>query len=277
MWIQRTRRAGCSAGRRRRDADRGRPGRHRAVRALLSALTALCLLAACAGDRAAERLRRGTVAAAQDTARAAERRHMVDRQIRGRGVRDPRVLDALAAVQRHRFVPPQLQNQAYADTPLPIGSSQTISQPYIVAYMTEALELPPDATVLEIGTGSGYQAAVLAEIAREVYSIEIVPELAERSGRLLAELGYDNVHLRLGDGYRGWPEAAPFDGIIVTAAPDHVPPALVEQLAVGARLVIPVGRFAQEMRVVTMTEDGPVVETTLPVRFVPMTGEAERR
>ena len=277
MWIQRTPRAGCIAGRLRRDAARGLPGRRRAVRSLLSAPTALCLLVACAGDPAAERLRPGTAAAAQDTARSAERQHMVDRQIRGRGVRDPRVLDALATVQRHRFVPPRRQEQAYADTPLPIGSSQTISQPYIVAYMTEALQLPPDATVLEIGTGSGYQAAVLAEIAREVYSIEIVPELAERSARLLAELGYDNVHLRLGDGYRGWPEAAPFDGIIVTAAPDHVPPALVQQLAVGARLVVPVGDFAQEMRVVTMTDDGPVSETTLPVRFVPMTGEAERR
>ncbi len=280
MWTQRIPRAERSAGRIQRDAARETPGRRRAVRPplpVLTALTALGLLVACAGDPAAERLRPGTAAAAQDTARSAERQHMVDRQIRGRGVRDPRVLDALAAVPRHRFVPPQLQEQAYADTPLPIGSSQTISQPYIVAYMTEALQLPPDATVLEIGTGSGYQAAVLAQVAREVYSIEIVPELAERSARLLAELGYDNVHLRLGDGYRGWPEAAPFDGIMVTAAPDHVPPALVEQLAVGARLVIPVGRYAQEMRVVTMTEDGPVSETTLPVRFVPMTGEAERR
>ena len=280
MSTQRIPRAERSAGRIQRDAPRETPGRRRAVRSplpALPALTALGLLVACAGDPAAERLGPGTAAAAQDTARSAERQHMVDRQIRGRGVRDPRVLDALAAVPRHRFVPPQLQDQAYADTPLPIGSSQTISQPYIVAYMTEALRLPPDATVLEIGTGSGYQAAVLAEVAREVYSIEIVPELAERSARLLAELGYDNVHLRLGDGYRGWPEAAPFDGIMVTAAPDHVPPALVEQLAVGARLVIPVGRYAQEMRVVTMTEDGPVSETTLPVRFVPMTGEAERR
>ncbi len=270
MWIQRTPRAGRRAGRPSWDAAR-------AVRLLLPALTALCPLAACAVDPAAARLGPGAAVAAQDTPRAAERRHMVDRQIHGRGVRDPRVLEALAAVQRHRFVPPQLQDQAYADTPLPIGFSQTISQPYIVAYMTEALRLPPDATVLEIGTGSGYQAAVLAEIAREVYSIEIVPELAERSAHLLAELGYDNVHLRQGDGYGGWPEAAPFDAIIVTAAPDHVPPALVEQLAVGARLVIPVGSFSQEMRVVTMTDDGPVSETTLPVRFVPMTGEAERR
>ena len=256
-------------------AAASRVGARGAVRSTLSALAAVGLIAA--GDAAVQQLRAGTAAAAQETGRQAERQRMVDRQIRARGVRDPRVLAALRAVERHRFVPPALQDQAYADTPLPIGSGQTISQPYIVAYMTEALRLPPDAAVLEIGTGSGYQAAVLAEVAGEVRSIEIVPELAERSARLLAELGYDNVRLRVGDGYRGWPEAAPFDGIIVTAAPDHVPPALVEQLAVGARLVIPVGQSAQQMRVVTMTDDGPVEETTLPVRFVPMTGEAERR
>lgn len=258
-----------------RRAAASRVGARGAVRSTLAALAAVGLIAA--GDAAVQQPRAGTAAAAQETGRRAERQRMVDRQIRARGVRDPRVLAALRAVERHRFVPPALQDQAYADTPLPIGSGQTISQPYIVAYMTEALRLPPAAAVLEIGTGSGYQAAVLAEIAGEVRSIEIVPELAERSARLLAELGYDNVRLRVGDGYRGWPEAAPFDGIIVTAAPDHVPPALVEQLAVGARLVIPVGQFAQQMRVVTMTDDGPVEETTLPVRFVPMTGEAERR
>ena len=216
-------------------------------------------------------------AAVQDPDRSGEQERMVDMQIRARGIRDPRVLEAMRTVPRHRFVPPALQDQAYADTPLPIGSEQTISQPYIVAYMTEALGLPPDAVVLEIGTGSGYQAAVLAAVAREVYSIEIVPELAARSAQVLAELGYDNVHLHTGDGYQGWPEAAPFDGIIVTAAPDHVPPALVDQLAVGARLVIPVGRFAQDMRIVTRTAAGAVSETTIPVRFVPMTGEAEQR
>ena len=236
------------------------------------------LLLACSGGAATEARRTGGAAEAevQETGRSGERERMVDRQIEARGIRDPRVLEALRTVPRHRFVPPALQDQAYADTPLPIGSSQTISQPYIVAYMTEALRLPPAAAVLEIGTGSGYQAAVLAEVAREVYSIEIVPELAERSARVLAELGYDNIRLREGDGYRGWPEAAPFDGIMVTAAPDHVPPALVEQLAPGARLVIPVGRFAQDMRIVTRTADGSVSETTIPVRFVPMTGEAQR-
>ena len=249
----------------------------RSARAVLAALAGSGLLLACSGDAATAPRGAGGAAETQETGRSGERERMVDTQIEARGIRDPRVLAAMRAVPRHRFVPPALQDQAYADTPLPIGSSQTISQPYIVAYMTEALRLPPDAAVLEIGTGSGYQAAVLAEVAREVYSIEIVPELAERSARVLAELGYDNVRLRTGDGYRGWPEAAPFDGIMVTAAPDHVPPALVEQLAVGARLVLPVGRFAQDMRIVTRTADGSVSETTIPVRFVPMTGEAEQR
>ena len=238
----------------------------RSARRRLTRLAGGALLIACIG-----------AAAVQDADRSSERERMVDMQIRARGVRDARVLEAMRTVPRHRFVPPALQDQAYADTPLPIGSEQTISQPYIVAYMTEALRLPPDAVVLEIGTGSGYQAAVLAAVAREVYSIEIMPELAARSAQVLAELGYNNVHLRTGDGYQGWPAAAPFDGIIVTAAPDHVPPALVDQLAVGARLVIPVGRFSQDMRIVTRTTAGAVSETTIPVRFVPMTGEAERR
>jgi protein-L-isoaspartate(D-aspartate) O-methyltransferase len=205
------------------------------------------------------------------------RRLMVERQIAARGVLDPRVLHAMRAVPRHRFVPTSLASRAYDDTPLPIGHDQTISQPYIVAYMTEALGLPDDAKVLEIGTGSGYQAAVLAEVSDEVFTIEIVPELAERSTALLDELGYDNVRVRQGDGYRGWPDEAPFDGILVAAAPDHVPPALVEQLAVGARLVIPVGDRAQAMTVVTKTADGTTSETTIPVRFVPMTGEAAKK
>ena len=246
-------------------------------RRLLTALAGGGLLISCIGSAVPNPEGPGAVAAVQDPDRSGEQEHMVDMQIRARGIRDPRVLEAMRTVPRHRFVPPALQDQAYADTPLPIGSEQTISQPYIVAYMTEALRLPPDAVVLEIGTGSGYQAAVLAAVAREVYSIEIVPELAARAAQVLAELGYDNVHLQTGDGYQGWPEAAPFDGIIVTAAPDHVPPALVDQLAVGARLVIPVGRFAQDMRIVTRTAEGAVSETTIPVRFVPMTGEAEQR
>ncbi len=201
---------------------------------------------------------------------------MVERQLRDRGIADEAVLAAIAAVPRHRFVPAELAPDAYDDRPLPIGYSQTISQPYVVAFMTEAAALRPESRVLEIGTGSGYQAAVLAEIANRVYTIEIVPELAERSGALLADLGYDNIEARAGDGYRGWPDEAPFDAIVVTAAPNHVPPTLVEQLAVGARLVIPVGNFFQDILIVTKTETGTTTESVLPVRFVPMTGEAQR-
>ena len=190
-----------------------------------------------------------TVSARQaDDERAAERNRMVSTQIERRGVTAPRVLDAMRRVPRHRFVPDSLQREAYADTPLPIGHRQTISQPYIVGYMTEALQLPPEAKVLEVGTGSGYQAAVLAEIARTVLTIEIVPELAADAGRILDDLGYDNIEVRAGDGYRGWPEEAPFDGILVAAAPPHVPPALVDQLAVGARLVIPVDAPGASLR-----------------------------
>jgi protein-L-isoaspartate(D-aspartate) O-methyltransferase len=174
-------------------------------------------------------------------------------------------------VARHRFVEPALAAQAYSDQPLPIGNGQTISQPYIVAYMTELLQLPPGAKVLEVGTGCGYQTAVLAEIAREVWSIEIVQALADRAKKTLAELGYRNAHVMHGDGYGGWPEHAPFDGILVAAAPDHVPPALIAQLKVGGRLVIPVGRFDQEMRVITRTADGSREERLIPVRFVPLT------
>ena len=239
-------------------------------------LIAISLGVACVSNPGSERGHCGQPPSTQDATRSDERRRMVDLQIRDRGIKDQRVLVAMDAVPRHKFVPAHLQEDAYADTPLPIGSDQTISQPFIVAYMTEALQLPSDAAVLEVGTGSGYQAAVLAEVAAQVYSIEIVPELAERSRRLLNDLGYDNIHLRLDDGYRGWPEVAPFDGIIVTAAPDHVPPALVDQFAIGARLVIPVGQFIQEIRVVTRTANGSVSETTIPVRFVPMTGEAQR-
>ena len=202
---------------------------------------------------------------------------MVDQQIQRRGILDERVLAAMRDVPRHRFVPSALSPRAYDDSPLPIGFDQTISQPYVVAYMTEAAALPRDAVVLEIGTGSGYQAAVLAQIAAKVYSIEIVPELAVRSRTLLDELGYDNIEVKTGDGYRGWPEEGPFDAILGTAAPDHIPQALIEQLAIGARLVIPVGRFQQEMTIVTKTDDGATTQTTLPVRFVPMTGEARQR
>ena len=201
---------------------------------------------------------------------APARARMVDEQLRARGIRDPAVLDAMGRVPRHRFVPAPLQSLAYEDHPLPIGFEQTISQPYIVAYMTEAAGIEAGDKVLEIGTGSGYQAAILGEIARDVYTVEIVPELAERARAQLRESGYANVHVRTGDGYAGWEEHAPFDAIVVTAAPDHVPPALVEQLAVGARMVIPVGRGEQQMRVITKTEKGIVDQRTLPVRFVPL-------
>jgi len=176
-------------------------------------------------------------------------------------------------VPRHEFVPVAMRGSAYADSPLPIGHDQTISQPYIVAYMTEALELEATHRVLEIGTGSGYQAAVLGELAKEVYTIEIVAPLAERAKQTLSKLGYKNVHVRTGNGYLGWPEQAPFDRVMVTAAPDEVPPALVEQLKVGGLMAIPVGVGVQELRVLRRTASGLETLRTLPVRFVPMTGK----
>ncbi|HXH05536.1 MAG TPA: protein-L-isoaspartate(D-aspartate) O-methyltransferase [Vicinamibacterales bacterium] len=207
---------------------------------------------------------------ASEEAYRAARLRMVDEQIRARGISDARVLEAMRKVPRHRFVPERLRALAYEDSPLPIGAGQTISQPYIVAYMTEALAVEPGHKVLEIGTGSGYQAAVLAEIAREVYTIEIVPELAERAARVLRELGYTNVHVRTGDGYLGWPEQAPFPRIMVTAAPPEVPSTLVDQLDRGGRLVVPVGTAFQMMTIVTKTEKGVERRETIPVRFVPM-------
>ena len=202
---------------------------------------------------------------------ASERSRMVAEQIEKRGVSNPGVLEAMRRVPRHSFIPPELEGQAYEDHPLPIGSGQTISQPYIVAYMTEVLELEPSHKVLEIGTGSGYQAAVLAERVREVYTIEIVAELAGRATRVLRDLGYANVHVRHGDGYAGWPEHAPFDAIMVTAAPDHVPEPLVQQLAAGGRMIIPVGTGDQELRLIRKTDQGVVERATIAVRFVPLT------
>lgn len=200
-----------------------------------------------------------------------ERREMVDDQIRARGIRDGSVLKALEKVPRHKFVPTEYAALAYRDSPLPIGQSQTISQPYIVAYMTEAADISKKDKVLEIGTGSGYQAAILGEIAGEVYSIEIIPELTERASRVLNELGYKNIFVKTGNGYLGMPEKAPFDAIIVTAAPDEIPPALVEQLAVGGKMVIPVGDKYQEMVIIEKTKKGVTEKRTMPVRFVPMT------
>jgi protein-L-isoaspartate(D-aspartate) O-methyltransferase len=203
----------------------------------------------------------------------ARRQEMVEQQIRQRGVTDARVLEAMRTVPRERFVPPELLPQAYDDGPLPIGAGQTISQPYIVAYMTEALKVQPSHKVLEVGTGSGYQAAVLSQLVREVYTIEIVPELAARAEALLRSLGRTNVHVRAGDGYAGWPEQAPFDRVIVTAAPEEIPRPLIEQLAEGGLLVAPVGpRSApQWMTVVEKTGKGVVERRTIPVQFVPFT------
>jgi protein-L-isoaspartate(D-aspartate) O-methyltransferase len=205
------------------------------------------------------------------------REAMVATQLAARGVHDPKTLAAMGKVPRHLFVPPSSVAEAYEDHPLPIGHGQTISQPYIVAFMTEALGLLGGENVLEVGTGSGYQAAVLAEIAARVHTIEIVAPLAEESAALLKRLGCANVEVRAGDGYRGWPEAAPFDAILVTAAPDHVPPDLEAQLAPGGRLVIPVGGSGdQELWLFTKTERGLERKRLLPVRFVPLRGEAQK-
>jgi protein-L-isoaspartate(D-aspartate) O-methyltransferase len=211
--------------------------------------------------------------AQRDANRQSERRRMIDAQIRARGVDDPRVLAAIERVPRHLFVPEEYRPRAYDDTPLPIGFDQTISQPYIVAYMSDVLELTADHKVLEIGTGSGYQAAVLAELAREVYTIEIVEPLATRARETLASLGYRNVHVRFGNGFLGWPDQAPFDRIIVTAAPEEVPQALIDQLAMGGLLVVPVGRIDQMMTLLRKTPAGIQRTQTLPVRFVPMVGK----
>jgi len=201
---------------------------------------------------------------------------MVETQIVNRGVRNARVLAAMKQVPRHLFVDAK-ERDPYGDHPLPIAGNQTISQPYIVALMTELADLAPGEKVLEIGTGSGYQSAVLSRLAREVYSIEIVPELARESAERLRKLGYGNVTVREGDGYRGWPEHAPFDAILVTAAPDRIPQPLLDQLAPGGRMVIPVGSFFQELKVLSKDRNGKITEKDiLPVRFVPMTGEIEK-
>ena len=207
-------------------------------------------------------------------ARARER--MVADQIAARGVKDARTLFAMRRVPRHLFVPPASQAEAYDDHPLPIGHGQTISQPYIVAFMTEALQLQGNETVLEVGTGSGYQSAVLAEIVPHVYTIEIVAPLAEEARERLRRLGYRNVQVRAGDGYAGWPEAAPFDAIIVTASAPRIPEPLKEQLREGGRLVIPVGDEAQELVVVTRHGSAYEQQRVLPVRFVPMTGKVRK-
>ena len=206
------------------------------------------------------------------------RETMVARQLRSRDITDAKVLEVMGRVPRHRFVPKELRDAAYADYPLPIGHRQTISQPYIVALMTQLARPKAGSRALDIGTGSGYQAAVLGEICKEVYSIEILKPLADEAGTRLKQLGYKNVTVRSGDGYRGWPEKAPFDVIIVAAAPDHVPQPLIDQLAPGGKLVIPVGEYYQELVVIEKQQDGTARRTpVIPVMFVPMTGEAEKQ
>ncbi len=210
--------------------------------------------------------------------RRAARLRMVVRDIQARDVEDPNVLRAMRTVPRHAFVPPSRQRSAYADHPLPIEEGQTISQPYIVAFMTEALDLDPNSRVLEIGTGSAYQAAVCAEIAREVYTIEIVASLAKSAAKRLKALGYRNVFVRAGDGYYGWPEKAPFDAIIGTAAAKRIPPALLEQLKAGGRMILPVGdaRGFQYLILITKDAEGQLHrKKVMPVRFVPMTGQVQ--
>jgi protein-L-isoaspartate(D-aspartate) O-methyltransferase len=205
------------------------------------------------------------------------RERMVREQLQARDIRDPRVLAAMLKVPRHEFVPADFVESAYDDGALPLRLGQTISQPYIVAYMTQALELQGTERVLEIGTGSGYQAAILAEIVPEVYTIEILPELQQHATEVLAKLGYRNIHFQTGDGYMGWPEHAPFDRIIVTAAPENVPQPLIDQLKEGGRMVIPVGTLNQDLMIVEKLESGVTSRSTIPVRFVPMTGKARER
>lgn len=207
--------------------------------------------------------------------RQAERDRMVEEQIIPRGIKDPTVLAAMRRIPRHRFVPALYSAFAYHDGPLPIGHGQTISQPSLVALMTEALALQGAKKVLEVGTGSGYQAAVLAELVPHVFTIEIVEPLATEAAQTLAELGYRNIHTRVGDGYRGWPEEAPFDAIIVTAAPDHVPQPLLDQLAVGGRLILPVGRYYQTLELYRRTAEGYERKVITFVRFVPLVREGQ--
>jgi len=241
------------------------------IAVVLVALGALGLACASSGGGNGAQRSAGEASDA-DTAR---RQRMVDSQIRARGVSDAAVLDAMRTVPRHRFVPDSLHSYAYTDGPLRIGHGQTISQPYIVALMTSLIEPKPSMKILEIGTGSGYQAAILAECVAEVYTIEIVSELGKSAASLLDDLGYENIHTRIGDGFDGWPEHAPFDGVVVTAAPEEIPQPLLDQLAVGGRLVIPVGRGSQDLVLVTRTEDGYHRQSVTPVRFVPMTGKAQ--
>ena len=205
-----------------------------------------------------------------------KRNEMVEKHIIARGISDSTVLAAVRNVGRHNFVPENLRSFAYDDRPLPIGFDQTISQPYIVAFMTQALKLTGIETVLEIGAGSGYQAAVLAEIVKEVYTIEIIKPLAEKAEKNLLQNGYSNVHVRHGDGYEGWPERAPFDAIILTAAPPYAPTTLIQQLAEGGRMIVPEGKWSQQLILYKKVDGRVLRERLIPVRFVPMTGKVQQ-
>ena len=214
----------------------------------------------------------------EEDPRMTQRRQELIDKLKADGIEDPRVLEAMNRVPRHELVPERLEDMAYLDRPLPIGEDQTISQPYIVALMSQAADIQPGDKVLEIGTGSGYQGAVLAQLTDNVYTIEIVEPLARRARADLERLGYaSDMQFRIGDGYAGWPEAAPFDAIIVTAAPPEIPEPLKQQLAPGGRLVIPVGDSYQELRVLERRGDELIDKKLIPVRFVPMTGEAQER
>lgn len=207
---------------------------------------------------------------------AQKRWEMVETQIISRGIRDSKLIRAMLKIPRHKFVPENLRDIAYGDNPLPVGIEQTISQPYIVALMTELLRLNSGEKVLEVGTGSGYQTAILAEMRCKVYTIEILEPLSEKAQQVLKSLGYEDIHYKIGDGYRGWPQFAPFDAIIVTAAPDHMPQPLIEQLKTNGRMIIPVGAQYQELLLTKKTDKGTDMKTVTPVRFVPMIGEAQK-
>lgn len=242
---------------------------------LLIATLLMLLFTSCESRTTPAALTSSTTSSVEEEAFSKARLDLVENYIKGAGISNEDVLQAMSTVPRHKFVLPDYLDQAYEDHPLPIGHGQTISQPYVVAWMTELLELQPDEKVLEIGTGSGYQAAILAELGYvEVYSIEIVPELAESAATRLQELGYTNVHVKQGDGYYGWPEYAPFDAIIVTAAPDHLPAPLVEQLAEGGRIVIPIGPPGSYQSLWKfVNENGELKAYNVgAVAFVPFTG-----
>jgi len=238
----------------------------------------LCVFVICCGLSAGCDSTTIGAEAMTDDRYAQEREQMVQKQLKRRGISDERVLSAFRRVKRHLFVPQNYLDLAYSDQPLPIGHNQTISQPYIVAFMTETLDLKETDRVLEVGTGSGYQAAILAQICQEVYTIEIIPELGRSARKLLADRGYTNVHVRIGDGYKGWAEHAPYDAIIVTCSPTHVPEPLGKQLAEEGCMIIPVGKkFAQELIRLRKKEGELVEESVLPVRFVPMVNDGGKR